>query len=154
MKPTAVAGSIVSRATLHNEDEINKKDIRIGDTVIIQKAGDVIPEVVEVMKDLRTAKEKFSKGDKVKFFGMLRYYQREKGYADGWCSHKYRARFKCWPRDVWTNPIKPDETFYNWIKYQNIKWAKSKEKREKEAQSKLQRGGELARAFQAGLQPD
>lgn len=58
MKPTAVAGSIVSRATLHNEDEINKKDIRIGDTVIIQKAGDVIPEVVEVMKDLRTGKEK------------------------------------------------------------------------------------------------
>lgn len=58
MKPTAVAGSIVSRATLHNEDEINKKDIRIGDTVIIQKAGDVIPEVVEVLKDLRTGKEK------------------------------------------------------------------------------------------------
>ncbi len=58
MKPTLVAGSIVSRATLHNEDEINKKDIRIGDTVIIQKAGDVIPEVVQVMKDLRTGKEK------------------------------------------------------------------------------------------------
>ncbi len=57
MKPTLVAGSTVSRATLHNEDEINKKDIRIGDTVIIQKAGDVIPEVVEVLKDLRTGKE-------------------------------------------------------------------------------------------------
>ncbi len=57
MTPTLVAGSIVSRATLHNEDEIEKKDIRIGDTVIIQKAGDVIPEVVEVMKDLRTGKE-------------------------------------------------------------------------------------------------
>lgn len=58
MKPTLVAGSTVSRATLHNEDEINKKDIRIGDSVIIQKAGDVIPEVVEVIKDLRTGKEK------------------------------------------------------------------------------------------------
>ena len=58
MKPTLVAGSVVSRATLHNEDEINKKDIRIGDTVIMQKAGDVIPEVVESIKDLRTGKEK------------------------------------------------------------------------------------------------
>lgn len=58
MKPTLVAGSTVSRATLHNEDEIRKKDIRIGDTVIIQKAGDVIPEVVEVLKDLRTGNEK------------------------------------------------------------------------------------------------
>lgn len=58
MTPTLVAGSTISRATLHNEDEINKKDIRIGDTVIIQKAGDVIPEVVEVIKDLRTGDER------------------------------------------------------------------------------------------------
>lgn len=58
LKPTLVAGSTISRATLHNEDEIAKKDVRIGDTVIIQKAGDVIPEVVEVLTNMRTGKEK------------------------------------------------------------------------------------------------
>lgn len=58
LRPAKVAGTTVARATLHNEDFIRDKDIRIGDTVVLQKAGDIIPEVVEVVKELRTGKEK------------------------------------------------------------------------------------------------
>jgi len=58
MEPVRLAGTTVTRATLHNEDEINRKDIRIGDTVVVQKAGDIIPEVVQSLPDLRTGKEK------------------------------------------------------------------------------------------------
>ena len=57
-EPTLVAGSMVSKATLHNYDQINRLGIKIGDTVIIEKAGDVIPAVVGVLRDLRTGKEK------------------------------------------------------------------------------------------------
>ena len=61
LRPVNVAGSTVRRATLHNEDEVRRKDLRIGDTVIIQKAGDIIPEVLEPIKKLRNGKEKIWK---------------------------------------------------------------------------------------------
>lgn len=58
LEPVQVAGSTVQRASLHNEDLIREKDIRIGDRVIIKKAGDIIPEVVRVMADERTGEER------------------------------------------------------------------------------------------------
>lgn len=58
LEPVVVAGSTVQMATLHNESEVKRKDVRVGDTIIVHKAGDIIPEVVEVLKSLRNGREK------------------------------------------------------------------------------------------------
>src|ERR1019366_10677107 len=55
LEPVLIAGSTVQRCTLHNEDEVARKDVRAGDTVVVHKAGDVIPEIVRVVLDKRPA---------------------------------------------------------------------------------------------------
>lgn len=57
LRPVQLAGTTVQRATLHNEDEIRRKDVRVGDTVIVRKAGDIIPEIVGPVVELRTGRE-------------------------------------------------------------------------------------------------
>jgi len=84
LDPTPVAGSTVSRATLHNKDEIDRKDIRIRDTVIIRKAGDVIPEVVGPIKRMRMGDEKkFSMPSECPICGGL--VVRKQGEVDLYC---------------------------------------------------------------------
>ncbi|MFC1622713.1 NAD-dependent DNA ligase LigA, partial [Patescibacteria group bacterium] len=90
LEPVQVAGSTVSRATLHNEDEIKRLGIKIKDTVIIQKAGDIIPDIIKVLVKLRTGKEKsFKIPDKCPECGFE--VRRKKGQADHYCTNK-----ECW----------------------------------------------------------
>ncbi|HHU93317.1 MAG TPA: NAD-dependent DNA ligase LigA [Halanaerobiaceae bacterium] len=86
LEPVHIAGSTISRATLHNEDEIRRKDIRIGDHVLVQKAGDVIPEVVKVIKEKRDGSERvFQMPDKCPVCGAEAV--REEGEAVLRCSN-------------------------------------------------------------------
>ncbi len=84
LEPVKVAGSTISKTTLHNEDFIKERDIKIGDTVVIQKAGDVIPEVVEVVQRKRTGNEReFKMPDRCPVCGGL--VVREEGEAIARC---------------------------------------------------------------------
>ena len=81
LEPVRVGGVEVSRASLHNEDEVRKKDVRIGDTVVIQRAGDVIPEVVRVVESKRTGREEeFTMPDKCPVCGSRVESPREKPF--------------------------------------------------------------------------
>jgi len=87
LRPVQVAGSTVSRATLHNIDEIERLDVRIGDTVIVQKAGDIIPDIVQVLKKLRTGNEKkFHMPDKCPICNAKA--ARKKGEVAYYCANK------------------------------------------------------------------
>ncbi|MFH1183329.1 MAG: NAD-dependent DNA ligase LigA [Candidatus Moraniibacteriota bacterium] len=92
LKPVAIAGSVVSRASLHNVEEIKRLDVKIGDTVVLRKAGDVIPEVVEVLKKLRSGQEKrFKMPSRCPVCGSpveKRYLAKEKQEAAVYCSNK------------------------------------------------------------------
>lgn len=94
LRPVQVMGSVISRATLHNEDEIRRLDLKIGDTVVIQKAGDVIPEVVKVLPNMRTGKEKdFHMPKKCPICGSA--VVRPEGEVAAYCTNK-----KCYAQDL------------------------------------------------------
>ncbi len=89
LRPVRVAGTVVSRATLHNEDEIKRLDVRVGDTVILEKAGDVIPKVIRVLFEMRTGKEKIFKfPNKVALCGDDGAIERVSGQAAWRCVNK------------------------------------------------------------------
>jgi len=94
LRPVVVMGSTISRATLHNEDEIRRLGLKIGDTVIIQKAGDVIPEVVKVLPNFRSGREKdFKMPEKCPICGSAT--TRKPGEVAVYCSNR-----KCYAQDL------------------------------------------------------
>ncbi len=89
LEPVQIAGTVVSRATLHNEDEIHRLDVREGDTVVIKKAGDIIPEIVSVIKDLRPKNSKpFKWPEKIPECGGDGSIERKEGEAFWRCKNK------------------------------------------------------------------
>jgi DNA ligase (NAD+) len=86
LEPVNIGGVMVSRATLHNEDEIRRKDIRVGDTVVVQRAGDVIPQIVQVITERRTGDERiFSMPERCPICGSPTH--RGEGEAGRYCTN-------------------------------------------------------------------
>ncbi len=103
LTPVTVAGSLVSRATLHNEDQIKRLDVRVGDTVILQKAGDVIPEIVSVIRELRVGNEKpFRFPKKVSACGGDGSIEKIEGQAQWRCVSKdsFEQKLRCFEHFV------------------------------------------------------
>ena len=95
----------------------------------VSNYGKKIETTDDELVELKGKTPKSTMEEKSRFFGMLEYHRRLKGYASGWSAHRYRARFSCWPKGLKeTGPIEPDKAFYNWITYQNIKYHKGKAK--------------------------
>lgn len=85
LKPINIGGVIVQRATLHNQDEITRKDVRVGDTVIVQRAGDVIPQIISVVREKRPKdSQPFQFPEKCPVCGSL--IERTTGEADSYCT--------------------------------------------------------------------
>ncbi|MCH9013390.1 MAG: NAD-dependent DNA ligase LigA [Proteobacteria bacterium] len=94
LEPITVGGVVVSNATLHNEDEIARKDVRVGDTVIVQRAGDVIPQVVEVVKDKRPKGAKAYRFPKICPCSLKTPVAREPGEAVSRCTGELACPFQ------------------------------------------------------------
>lgn len=93
LEPVQISGVTISRATLHNEDEIKKLDLKIGDTVVVGRAGDVIPQISEVLKDLRTGTETGFKMPKFCPFCNMKLFKKETD-AIWRCSNKHCFEIK------------------------------------------------------------
>lgn len=88
LRPVSLAGSTVKRATLHNLDEVNRLDVRVGDTVVLQKAGDVIPDIVQTLKKMRSGREKkFKMPAKCPVCGSL--IEKKSGEVAYYCANKH-----------------------------------------------------------------
>ena len=123
LEPVFVGGVTVSNATLHNMDEVRRKDVRIGDTVVIRRAGDVIPEVVKVMLELRPEDahevELPAKCPDLRLGRRARSKAKRSPAARAVCSARRSARRRCG-----TLPVGARWTSTAWAASSSISWSR------------------------------